>query len=375
MWRKSLLKLCCYTVALLSFTAAFSQVADKKATTETRNLYKNLKKLQKKGVMFGHQDALAYGVGWQYQEGRNDVKEITGELPAVFGWDVAGLEKGSSVNIDSVPFDKMREYIKLVYDKGLVNTISWHLDNPLNGKTAWDETSGSVASILPGALKNELYNSWLDKLASFMLSLEGSDGKLIPILFRPYHELTGNWFWWGNKHCTPDEFKQLWQYTFNYFNNKGVHNLIYVYNTSDFNSTEEFLEKYPGDSFADMVSFDAYDYKGPAEGNPFAKSLNEKLTMLEAVAKKHQKLAALAETGYEAIPYSEWWTESLWKAIGNHQISYVLLWRNFGYQPSTGRQHFYAPHSGHVSEKDFLKFYNLDKTLFEKEVSKFNLYK
>lgn len=369
------IKSCFCVSAILFSSVVFGQTSDKNATLETKKLFKNLKKLQKEGIMFGHQDALAYGVGWKYEEGRNDIKEITGELPAVFGWDVAGLEKESTVNIDSVPFDKMQQYIKLVYDKGLVNTISWHLDNPFNGKSAWDETAGSVASILPGAPKNELYNSWLDKLASFMLSLKGSDNKQIPILFRPYHELTGNWFWWGKKHCTPEEFKQLWQYTFNYLNKKGVHNLIYVYNTSDFDSKEEFLERYPGDDFVDMVSFDTYDYKGPADGNLFSKNLDKRLTMLEAVAKDHKKLAALAETGYEAIPFSEWWTESLWKAIGNHKISYVLLWRNFGYQPSTGRQHFYAPHVGHVSEKNFMKFYNLEKTLFEKEVSKVNLYK
>ena len=49
---------------------------DNKATTETVKLYQNLLKLQKKGLMFGHQDALAYGEGWVYEEGRSDVKDV-----------------------------------------------------------------------------------------------------------------------------------------------------------------------------------------------------------------------------------------------------------------------------------------------------------
>jgi mannan endo-1,4-beta-mannosidase len=363
------------TLLLFCGVKAFSQIADKKATVETKNLYKNIKKLTKKGIMFGHQDALAYGVGWKYQEGRNDVKEVTGQLPAVFGWDLAGIEKDSHLNIDSVPFSNMKRYIKQVYDKGLVNTISWHLNNPLNDKTAWDETAGSVASILPNGPKNQKFNNWLDKLSVFMLSLKGSDNKPIPILFRPFHELTGSWFWWGKKHCSPQEFKQLWQYTYNYLNTKGVHNLIYVYNTSGFESKEEFLERYPGDQFVDMVSFDTYDFKGADVNETFVKSLDKQLTMLGEIAKEHKKIPTIGEAGYEAVPYPEWWTKVLMKGIADHKISYVLIWRNAGYQPSTGKHHYYAPYPGQVSEKDFVKFFNLDKTFFENEVAAYKIYK
>lgn len=369
------LRFCFCLVFIFICPVVYSQTADKKASTETKKLHKKLKKLLNKGIMFGHQDALAYGVGWKYEEGKSDVKDVTGQLPAVFGWDVAGLEKESRVNIDSVPFDKMREYIKQVYDKGLINTISWHLDNPYTGKTAWDETAGSVASILPDGPKNQLYNQYLDRLASFLLSLKGSDNKSIPIVFRPFHELTGNWFWWGKKHCTPEEFKELWKYTFNYLSNKGAHNLIYVYNTADFSNKTEFLERYPGDQYVDIVSFDTYDHKGPDANDTFVKDLDQRLSILTLIAREHNKIPALAETGFEAIPYSEWWTKSLWRGISSHKISYVLAWRNAGYQPATGKQHFYAPYPGQASEQDFIKFFNLDKTLFEEEISKENIYK
>ena len=100
--------------------------------------------------------------------------------------------------------------------------------------------------------------------------------------------------------------------------------------------------------------------------------LNGKV-VIEEVAKETGKIPALGETGYEAIPYPDWWTKTLWKAIGHHKISYVLVWRNHGRQPN-GNMHYYAPYKGQVSANDFIKFYQLDKTLFEKEAGKEQLY-
>jgi mannan endo-1,4-beta-mannosidase len=347
--------------------------ADKKATKETVHLYHNLKKLVNKGIMFGHQDALAYGVGWKYVPGKSDVKEIVGDYPAVYGWELGNLELGLAYNLDTVPFAKMKEFIQQGYERGGVVTISWHNANPVTGKNAWDTTHGGVAAVLPGGSKHDLYKTWLDKLAAFMLSLKGKNGEAIPILFRPYHELTGNWFWWTKNTCTPEEFKSLWRYTADYLQNKNVHNLLYVYNTADFKTKEDFLERYPGDDYADMVSFDAYQRGNPATDNSFVNDVNRRLGIVEEVAKEKGKLAALAEAGYERVPYAEWWTNTLWKAVGDRKISYVLLWRNAGLMPN-GNWHYYVPKKGDVSEQDFKKFYSLEKTLFEKEVAKEKLY-
>ena len=84
---------------------------------------------------------------------------------------------------------------------------------------------------------------------------------------------------------------------------------------------------------------------------------------------------ALAEAGYEAVPDPKWWTGTLLKAVESYEISYVLLWRNHGWQESENKMHYYVPFKGHPNEKDFIDFYNLEKTLFQKDVSKHNLYK
>ena len=81
----------------------------------------------------------------------------------------------------------------------------------------------------------------------------------------------------------------------------------------------------------------------------------------------------MAESGYETIPYAEWWTKCLWKAIGSHNIAYVLVWRNAGLIENN-HWHYYIPKKGDVSEADFKKFFKLPKTLFQKNVTKEKLY-
>ena len=363
-----------YTSNVPSYGSNSNCPSDKLATKGAVNLYKNLKRLLNKGVMFGHQDDLAYGVGWKYVEGKSDVKDVAGDYPAVYGWELGNIEHELPYNLDSVPFDRMRNYIRQGFDRGGVITISWHADNPLNGESAWD-TIHAVQSILPGGIRHELYKTWLDRVANFLGSLKTNNGTAIPILFRPFHEFTGNWFWWCQNTCTPTEFKLLFRFTVDYLRNeKDLHNLLIVYNTAgDFKTKEEFLERFPGDDVVDLVSFDSYQYGDPQKDNSFVNGLDKKLTILEEAAKEKNKIPALAETGYEAIPYANWWTNTLWKGIGDHRISYVLVWRNHGLQPG-GHMHYYAPYKGQASANDFINFYKLDKTLFGKDVAKEKLY-
>ena len=351
-------------------------LSDKNATPETVNLYQNLILLQEKGFLFGHQDDLAYGVKWRYEDGRSDIKDVTGDYPALYGWDLGGIEHQKSNNIDGVPFKKMKNWIKEIYDRGGVSTISWHMDNPLTMKNSWDTTSGSLRSILPNGEKHQLYLSWLDEAAQFLGNLKGSDGKKIPILYRPFHELTGNWFWWCKNNATPEEFKEIWRFTIHYLREtKKLNNLIIVYNTADFKSKEEFLEYYPGDDVVDVLSFDKYQYTNPVTDSSFITEVQNQLKIMNDVAVEHQKPMAIAETGYEQIPYENWWTKTLTEAIGNYKISFVLLWRNHGWQEQEKKMHYYAPYKGQLSEKDFIEFYNSPKTFFQKDITQKNIYK
>ncbi len=361
---------------------SFSRQADKKyvsglpidanATRQTVNLYHNLKKLVNNGFMFGHQDDLAYGVNWKYKKGRSDIKDVTGDYPALFGYELGRLEIDNPANLDSVPFDRMKDYIRWAYRKRCVVTLSWHLNNPLTGKSAWDSAGGTVASILPDGSKNELYKTWLDKVAAFVLSLKGKKGEYIPIIFRPFHELNGNWFWWGKDHCTPDEFRQLWQFTVSYLRDeKNVHNFLYAFNTDRFQNKEEYLERYPGDEWVDVVGFDIYQRDEAKE--KYLAEFDQMLSTLETIASEKNKIPALTEFGGN-LSDTTWWTDTFLKGIGNHKISYVMGWRNAGVKQND-QMEYYVPFKGQVTADDFVKFYKSHVTLFAKDIKHKNLYK
>ncbi len=168
------LSLIIYVLLCCSLHFVYGQdCSDPQATPETKALYRNLYNLIGKNILFGHQDDPCYGVGWKYIGGRSDIRDITGQYPAIFGFDLGRIELGLSYNLDSVPFEKTRQYIQEAYERGAVITLSWHLNNPLTGGTAWDNKPGAVASILPGGPKNALYTIWLDRVADFLASLKG----------------------------------------------------------------------------------------------------------------------------------------------------------------------------------------------------------
>jgi len=348
------------------------------ATKETVALYQNLGKLVDTAVLFGHQDDLAYGVGWAYEPGNSDVKKLAGDYPALYGWELGNLELDSAKNLDNVPFAAMKQFIRDAYGEGSVISISWHANNPLTGKNAWDPAAGTVASILQGGNKHELFLSWLDKVGDFLADLKDTGGTPIPVLFRPWHELTGNWFWWCQNVSTPDEFKQLWALTYDHLVNKRkLNNLIWVYNTADFNSPEQFLERYPGNHLADVISFDAYQNEADISEveNRFVLQVDTKLALLNKLADSLHKIPALAETGFETIPKADWWTNDLLPLLKKHQVSYVLLWRNAGKMPGKEKMHYYVPFAGDTSAADFKKFADDPKIWLANDAKAAELYK
>ena len=125
----------------------------------------------------------------------------------------------------------------------------------------------------------------------------------------------------------------------------------------------------------DVLSFDKYQYTNPVTDSSFITEVQNQLKIMNEVAVEHQKPMAIAETGYEQIPYENWWTKTLTEAIGNYKISFVLLWRNHGWQEQEKKMHYYAPYKGQLSEKDFIEFYNSPKTFFQKDITQENIYK
>lgn len=333
------------------------QPIDNKATEETVGLYNKLFATIDKGIMVGHQDDLAYGHGWFGESGRSDIKDVAGDYPAVIGWELGHVELGAPVNLDSVSFADMKRYIRETHDRGGITTLSWHGDNIVTGNTAWDCAQDSVVrTILPNGSNHAGYMEWLDHVGDFFLDLKDKDGKYIPVVFRMYHEHTGDWFWWCRKQCTPEEYKQLWKMTVEYLRGKkNVHNLLYAYSPSGVGNEEEFLERYPGDEYVDIVAFDCYAPNATPEGIVhYKEEMNRNLQIITAYAAKSGKLPVIGETGLEGIPGSTYFTEAVYPVISQYKIGWVLFWRNAWEEDKPN--HFYGPFAGHSSVPDFIEF-------------------
>jgi hypothetical protein len=355
--------------------SAQSLPIDHQATRETILLYRHLQTLAGRGFLFGHQDDLAYGVGWKYIPGRSDIKDVTGDYPALYGWELGRIELDQPNNLDGVPFSLMKSYIREGYRRGGVVTISWHLNNPLTGGSAWQPAAGTVASILPGGDRNELYKTWLDKVAAFLGDLKGPKDEPIPVILRLFHELNGNWFWWGGKNCTPDELRRLWRFTVAYLRDeKHLHNLLYAYNTDRFPTEAAWLERYPGDEWADIGGFDIYQAYDIKKNEDYIRAFDHDLSMLQSIATAHGKIAALTEFGYNGIPDSTWWTGIFLPTVKKYHLAYVMAWRNAGEKPG-GEHEFYVPWPGQASAADFVRFFRDPQTLFQSDATKENLYR
>lgn len=345
---------------------------DPLATTETKALYAFLKESSKSKIMFGHEDTDAYGIGWWADAQRSDVKDIVGDYPAVHGWDLGDIHLDR--NLDSVSFADMHRWISDTHTRGGINTISWHLDNPINGNNSWDQAQ-VVDKILPGAAYHQNYLNHLDKIADFLANCK-SGNTLIPIIFRPFHEHNGDWFWWGKGHCSEEDYIQLWRFTVDYLKNKkGLHHLIYAFSPDrsrmgSASSKEDYLYAYPGDDYVDLIGFDNYwdvgrvhNTKSEADQKQdFVKGLK----LITRLAKEKNKVAALTETGSLGLQYDDWYSRFILDPIKTEkdsiEIAYFLVWRNFD------REGACAPYLGHPAANDFNKFYQDDLTLFESDL-------
>ena len=327
-------------------------MVDKDATYATKALYANLIEIGKSGrFLFGQQDATNSGYGWKDDSGRCDIEMLTGRMPAFYSWDIMDFTRYEGDNAPSEARDR-RNTCRAFYLAG-VNSYCWHYWNPVTKGSFYDTTVRVVKELLPGGTHHEVFKEHLKRIADYNATLIGKYGEQIPIIFRPWHEFDGKWFWWGAPHCTPEEFKALYRFTVTYLRDVlKVRNFIYAFSPDcKFASREEYLERYPGDEYVDIIAMDNYnDFRFGKENIDNA---HMRFKIISDYAAETGKAAAVTETGQSKIENPQWFTQSLMKAIYGYKdtisLAYVAVWRN-------SMKGFYTPYKGHPAEPDFMKF-------------------
>ena len=359
-----------------------------------QQLINRMAKIQLKGYMYGHQDDPFYGISWEWDNDRSDTYDLVGDYPGVMGFDLGGLEMGDAKNLDSVPFTRMRQEIIRQHERGGIVTISWHPRNPLLGTTAWiekditayneavaalkkigredlatqiDDPRSTVKSILPGGKMADKYQVWLKRITDFLVTLKDKKGNQVPVIFRPWHENNGNWFWWGQANCSDADFHALWNLTQDYVNAVEVGNgltlrdyIVWSYSPNlQGNWTEEkWMVRYPGDDRVDLIGEDAYQWGGEAD---FKTQLDADLALITKIAKEHGKLIAMTECGYQNSPDATWWQRVFKPIIEKYPVCYFLPWRNYS------KEHFGASKDAKTAD-DFKEWAKGKKMLFVKGI-------
>jgi mannan endo-1,4-beta-mannosidase len=332
-------------------------------TAETKSLYKYLQNINENQILFGHQNTTTQGMTINKLDGtQSDCYDTIGDYPAVYGWDF----------VDGWDF---AEHVIKAYDRGGINTFSDHMFNFVTAKDFYDTTE-AVAEILPGGSKHQEYKQYLDRTANFFKSLKDKDGKLVPIIYRPFHENNGSWFWWGADFCTVEEYKAIFRFTVEYLRDeKETHNLLYAYSPNGhFDGVEDYIERYPGDDYIDLIGMDSYGF-----GLKWKEKLMNDLEIIVEIAQNRGKVAALTEVGIadSMKPIGEEkrdnWYMGLLKAIKSNQqarqIKFLLVWRN------GAPDHFWVPYGEHEMKADFIKFYQDRITIFNGNLDFERVYK
>mgnify|MGYP005725375665 CR=1 FL=1 len=339
-------------------------IVDRAANKQTRYLFLNLKNQMNRSFLYGMQHAAGYGVGWTNDDNRGDVKDVCGDFPAIHGEDLHNV-------IRNIEVDRIRGRIVSAYERGAVITVAWHQSDPDMRSFYTADLNGEkiVEQILPGGSRHSDYLKKLKTAALFFQSLRGKKGEAIPIIFRPYHEHLGSWFWWGVGHCSTEEYNRLWRFTVSHLRDSlQVHNLLWAISPSIkyLNSGDDYFKRYPGNDYVDIFGADFY-YNTPISDQVVA-DYRRRLNQVVRVALKNDKIPALTEIGQEGLDDVNWHTRTMLEPIKhdsvNNFIAYGVTWRN------ANASHFHAPYPGHASVPDFLDFYNDPYTLFERDLPK-----
>lgn len=176
-----------------------------------------------------------------------NIQSQTGHWPALMGADYANYGRGSLTSKE--PNQAAIDYWK---QGGLV-TISAHLYNPANTNGGGLRDKGVDLNTLLDP-NSDTHKRWMNELDTIATGLQQLKDAGVVVLWRPFHEMNGGWFWWGDK--DPETFKKVWQHMFHYFTTtKKLDNLLWVYSPNHGKNTAAY---YAGDNYVDLVGLDAY---------------------------------------------------------------------------------------------------------------------
>jgi mannan endo-1,4-beta-mannosidase len=254
------------------------------ASAEVKNLLDYLAELRGRGIVLGqHTQTMA-------QEELKYIFDVTGKYPGLCGFELLAYSPNinyressqeclTEVEENKNTLEKAREWAQR---KGLI-TFTWHWYSPLYGsdKTFYQKYTPFDArlALKEGSPEREAFFSDMDVMARL---LKPFCEKKVPILWRPFHEANGDWFWWGNK--GPETARGLWLDMFErYTKVHELNNLIWVWNSP-------VPEGYVGDKFCDVMSRDVYLEEGMH--SDYKKEYDELIRITPA-----NKIAALGENG------------------------------------------------------------------------------
>ena len=387
------------TKADISAMKTTVSLADTNATKEALALYSYLQNLDAEDqVLFGHQNDTHKSVSKTAPSG-SDTKDVTGSISGVVGIDslaLTGVELGMT-DTNAAVQESIRIGKEAAKEGGIL-TLSMHMPNMSNEKIVETESgydfsacdfaeskdlsNNCAKEVLPGGKYNEQFKAYLNIIAEYAKGLVDENGDSIPVLFRPFHECDGGWFWWGNASTDDETYKAMFRYMEDYLNEQGVNNFIYVYSPGGPVDSDTYLDRYPGDDYVDVLAFDYYDDYSSATASyseDFINKLTESCTTLKSIADAHGKVAAIAEAGVRImkadgsdqegilvknnpIKGQNWYSKvnNVAKETG---MSYFLLWANFS------DTNFYIPYKynetkGQELINEFIDFYNEESSVF-----------
>ena len=250
------------------------------ASVEARKLLEFLYSISGKKTLSGQHNYPGFQSSYSQR-----VQEITGKTPAIWGQDF-GFTNAGKDNIH-VRAANMGEAIRRHREGNLI-TLMWHAVRPTDDEpNGWKESVQNKLTdaqwkelITPGTPLHQRWLGQLDEVAGHLARLR--DEK-VPVLWRPYHEMNGNWFWWGFR-PGPQGTQALYRLMFEVFTKKyRLDNLLWVWNANKVNdegNAGPYQDYYPGHDCVDILATDIYhgDYRDKqyeelvkvAEGRPVA---------------------------------------------------------------------------------------------------------